>query len=343
MHEHQLRALIERVRQGQLPRRRFIQQLAGLGLSAPMASLLLMHAGIAQTAALIPYKPTRRGGGGTLKLIWWQAPTHLNPHLGVGTKDWSAGRIFYEPLAGWNNQGQMVPMLAAEIPTRSNGGIAADGKSLVWKLKRGVTWHDGKPFTADDVVFTHRFVVDPGTSAVQGAAWREFRVEKVDAHTVRVIADHPRPLLATWGVGDFGWILPQHVFEPSYIGARSRENPANVKAVGTGPYRFVDFRPGDMLRAEANPNYHVPNQPFFDTLELKGGGEAGTAARAVLQTGDYDFANGLGGVEEELLRRLEAGGKGRVAIEQGGDIEYIALNVSDPWTRGPRSRVSAPT
>ena len=87
MQEHKLRALIERVRQGQLPRRRFVQQLAGLGLSAPMASLLLMHEGIAQTAAPIPYKPKRRGGGGTLKLIWWQAPTHLNPHLGVGIKD----------------------------------------------------------------------------------------------------------------------------------------------------------------------------------------------------------------------------------------------------------------
>jgi peptide/nickel transport system substrate-binding protein len=330
MQEHQIRDLIERVRHGQVPRRRFIQQLVGLGLTAPMASLLLMHEGIAQTAAPIPYKPTKRGGGGTLKLMWWQPPTLLNPHFAVGAKDWCA-RIFYEPLAGWDSEGHMAPMLAAEIPTRANGGIAADGKSVTWKLKRGVTWHDGRPFTADDVVFTHRYVADPGTAAVQGMAWREFRVEKVDTHTVRVVADEPRPLLPTWGVGNFGWILPQHVFEP-YIGARSRENPANNKPVGTGPYKFVDFRPGDMLRAEANPNYHVPNQPFFDALELKGGGEAITAARTVLQTGDYDFANGLGSVEDELLRRLEASGKGRVAVMQGGTIEYIALNASDPWT-----------
>ena len=342
MQEHQLRDLIERVRQGQLPRRRFIQHLAGLGLSAPMASLLRMHEGVAQTAAPIPYKPTRRGGGGTLKLMWWQGPTHLNPHLGTGAKDWSAGRIFYEPLAGWDNEGQMIPTLAAEIPTRHNSGIAADGKSVVWKLKRGVTWHDGKPFTADDVVFTHRYVTDPATGAVAGVAWREVRVEKVDSHTVRVSADDPRPLLPTWGVGNFGWILPRHVFEP-FIGARSRENPANVRAVGTGPYRHVGFRSGDMLRAEANPNYHVPHQPFFDALELKGGGEAISAARAVLQTGDYDFAQGLGAVEDELLRRLESGGKGRVAIEPGGDLEYIGLNVSDPWTEveGERAHVKS--
>jgi peptide/nickel transport system substrate-binding protein len=331
MQEHQLRALIERVRQGELPRRRFIQQLAGLGLSAPMASLLLMHEGIAQTVPPMPYKPTRRGGGGTLKLLWWQAPALLNPHLGIGTKDWSAGRIFYEPLAGWDGDGRMVPMLAAEIPTRQNGGIAADGKSVVWKLKRGVSWHDGKPFTADDVVFTHRYVADPATGAHTGAAWRAFRVEKVDAHTVRVSASDPWPLLPTWGVGNFGWMLPQHVFEP-FIGARSGENPANVRPVGTGPYKWVAFRPGDMLHAAANLQYHVPHQPFFDALELKGGGEAVTAARTVLQTGDYDFAWGLNAVEDELLRRLEAGGKGRVAVDQGGDVECISLNAADPWT-----------
>ena len=73
MQEHQLRTLIEHVRLDELPRRRFIQPLAGLGLSAPMASLLLMHEGVAQTAPPIPYKPTRRGGV-TLKLMWWPAP-----------------------------------------------------------------------------------------------------------------------------------------------------------------------------------------------------------------------------------------------------------------------------
>ncbi len=102
--------------------------------------------------------------------------------------------------------------------------------------------------------------------------------------------------------------------------------------MGTGPYKWVDFKPGDMLRAEANLQYHVPNQPFFDALELKGGGEAITAARTMLQTGDYDFAYGLNAVEDELLRRMEAGAKGRVVVEQGGDVECILLNASDPWT-----------
>lgn len=103
MHERDLLALIERVRSGALPRRGFIQRMVGLGLSAPMASMLLIHEGIAQTPAPTPYKGTRRGGGGPLKLIWWQGAVHLNPHFAGGTKELDATRIFYEPL-GWLGQ-----------------------------------------------------------------------------------------------------------------------------------------------------------------------------------------------------------------------------------------------
>ena len=99
--------------------------MVGVGLTAPMASMLLMHEGVAQTPAPIPYKPTKRGGGGTLKLIWWQGAVHLNPHFAGGTKEQDATRIFYEPLAGWDSEGNLIPTLATEIPSRQNGGVSA--------------------------------------------------------------------------------------------------------------------------------------------------------------------------------------------------------------------------
>ncbi|MBC7940381.1 MAG: peptide ABC transporter substrate-binding protein [Chitinophagaceae bacterium] len=329
MQESELRQLIEDVRCGALPRRSFIQTLVGVGLTAPMASMLLMHAGVAQTQTTVPYKGTKRGGGGTLKMLYWQGPVHLNPHFAGGTKEQEATRVFYEPLAGWDAEGNLIPMLAAELPTRANGGLAADGKSVVWKLKKGVTWHDGKPFTADDVVFTAQYAGDPATSTVTVAIYQDLKVEKIDSHTVRITFTRPTPFWAEPLVGNVGNILPKHVFEP-YIGAKSRENPANVKPVGTGPYKFIDFKPGDMLRGEAYMGYHVPNQPFFDALELKGGGDALSAARAVLQTGEYDFAWNLQ-VEDEILKRLEASGKGKVQILPGSDIEFLLLSVVDPW------------
>ncbi|TSA11226.1 MAG: peptide ABC transporter substrate-binding protein [Comamonadaceae bacterium] len=338
MQEREIRDLIEEVRVGKLPRRQFIGQLVALGLTAPMASMLLMHEGIAQTQASIPYKPTKRGGGGPLKIIYWQAAVHLNPHYAGGTKDQDASRIFYEPLAGWDSEGNLVPALATEIPSRQNGGVAADGKSVTWKLKRGVTWHDGKPFTADDVVFTAAYAADPAAAMITVSIYKDIKVEKIDSHTVKVSYPKAVPFWAEALVGSTGAILPKHVFEP-FMGAKSRENPANTKPVGTGPYKVVDFKPGDTLRAEAYAGYHVPNQPFFDTLEIKGGGDATSAARAVLQTGEYDLAWNLA-VEDDILKRLEAAGKGKMSFYTGSDIEFVALNVTDPWNEVDGERAS---
>ena len=340
--ETELRALIEDVRSGQLPCRSFIAQLAAVGLSAPMASMLLMHAGVVQAQAQMAapaYKATKRGGGGALKVLWWQGTTLLQPHFAAGTKDQEGSRIFYEPLASWDNDGNLVPILAAEVPSRDNGGLSTDGKSVTWKLKKGVTFHDGQPFTADDCIFTWEFARDPATAAVTSGVYKDVQVTKIDPHTVQVTFAKPTPFWATAFVAAEGMILPKHLFA-AYSGAKSREAPNNLKPVGTGPYKFVDFKPGDMVRGELNPNYHMANRPFFDSIEMKGGGDAVSAARAVLQTGEFDYAWNLQ-VEDEVLKRMEAGGKGRVHIVSSGDIEFLQLNPTDPWTEvdGERSSI----
>jgi len=322
--QRRLRGWIEEVREGRLPRREFLSRLGALGVAAPMASLMLMDAGIAQTPATS--RNTKRGGGGLLRCLYWQGPTLLNPHFATGTKDEEGARIFHEPLAFWDAEANLVPVLAAELPSRENGGIAADGRSVVWKLKRGVTWHDGAPFTADDVVFNAQFATDDATAAVTGGQYEGVKVEKIDSHTVRFVFAKPAPF---WPGGySTVQMIPKHLYAP-YLGAKSREAPANLKPVGTGPYKFVDFKPGDMLRGEINSNYHQPNKPFFDRIEVKGGGDATSAARAVLQTGEYDHAWNLL-VEDEVLKRLEAGGKGRVNFAASGATEAIYLNCSDP-------------
>jgi peptide/nickel transport system substrate-binding protein len=340
MDERALRDLIGEMRDGRVSRRAFVQRMVALGLTAPMAGMMLSHSGVANAAAeKFEYKPTKRGGGGALKLLWWQGPTLLNPHFAVGTKDSEGSRIFYEPLAGWDPDGELYPVLASEVPTRQNGGVSADGLSVTWKLKRGVRWHDGKPFTADDVVFTAAYAADPETASVSIGSYKDIKVEKVDDFTVVVRFKKPMPFWADALVGARGMILPKHLFA-DYTGAKSRDAPTNLKPVGTGPYRFVDFRPGDLVRGELNPDYHVANRPHFDTIELKGGGDAVSAARAVLQTGEYDFAWNLQ-VEDEILLRLEKGGKGRVMFADGTAMEHVQLNNTDPWTEvdGERSSI----
>ena len=329
MDERELRGLVDDVRDGRLSRRTFVRRMVALGLTAPLAGMMLSHGGVARAEDVRgTYKPTKAGGGGALRMLFWQAPTLLNPHFAIGTKDQEASRIFYEPLAAWNNDGELQPVLAAEIPAVQNGAVAADGKSVVWKLKPGVRWQDGQPVTADDLVFTWQYAKDPATAATTIGSYKDIMVEKIDDLTVKVLFDKPTPFWADAFVSVPGCIIPKHLFA-DYVGAKSRDAPANLHPVGTGPYSFVEFRPGDTVRGERNPTYHLPNRPYFDTLELKGGGDAVSAARAVLQTGEYDYAYNLQ-VEDEILKRLEEGGKGRVDIVFGNYLEFLLLNATDP-------------
>ena len=165
MDESVIREWVGGVEAGRVSRRAFIRAMTAAGLTLPMAGTLLLNAGIA-SAASRTYKPKKRGGGGMLKLLMWQGPTLLNPHFAAGTKDVYGARLFYQSLAEWDSDGNLIPILAADLPTPANGGIAPDGLSVVWNLRSDVSWHDGKPFTADDLVFNQEWASDPAAATV---------------------------------------------------------------------------------------------------------------------------------------------------------------------------------
>ena len=349
--------LVEDLQAGRINRRHFIRVLLGAGISMPLIVSVLQACGKSTTttkesqpgAAPTPqpqtaeqFQPTKRGGGGTLKVLWWQAPVILNAHLSSGTKDYDGSRVFTEPLAAYDPDGEVFPILAAEAPSVEKGTLDKEGRSVTWKLKKDVVWHDGKPFTAEDVVFTYDYVIDTQTAATSRGNYTNINaVEKIDEYTVRVTFKEPTPYWHAPFVGNYGHIFPKHQLE-QYKGANSRNAPFNLKPVGTGPYKILDFRPGDAIIAEINDRYHLPNRPFFDRFELKGGGDAPSAARAVLQTGEVDYAWNMQ-VEVDVLDRLEKEGIGNVVIYPGAGAEHIQINFTDPWTEVDGERASIKT
>src|SRR5215204_1490433 len=356
--------LVEDYKAGRVSRRGFVSTLLAAGVGMPLIASILAAcggdsksststskestpgSGVATTApqAASQFTPTKRGGGGTLKLFWWQAPSILNPHLSSGTKDRDGSSIFYERLVAFDNEANLVPNLASEIPSQDKGTLDKGLKSVVWKLKKGVTWHDGTPFTAEDVVFTYQYVADPDTAALSAGDWSNVQnVEKVDDATVRVTFKEATLDWSTPFSSSAGLIIPKHIFQ-QYKGKEARNAPANLKPVGTGPYKVTDFRPNDLVLADINTSYHVENRPFFDKVEMKGGGDAVAAARAVLQTGEYDFAWNLQVPGPQLDQLEKSGGQGRVNVVQGGSIEHITLNYTDPNKEvdGERSSLKAP-
>jgi peptide/nickel transport system substrate-binding protein len=286
---------------------------------------------------------TSKSSNDVLKLLYWQAPTILNPHLSNGFKDAEASRITLEPLASFDEKGKLIPFLAAEIPTVENGGVAKDGKSVTWKLRKDVKWSDGKPFTAKDIIFTYQYLTNPKVAAITAGTYDIIRdIQAIDDYTIKINFKDINPAWYLVFVGNEGMILPQHLLA-QYNGANSREAPTNKIPVGTGAYKVVQFKPGDIVVYEPSEYYRDPQAISFKRIELKGGGDATSAARAVMQTGDMDYAYNLQ-VEAPILQQLEAGGKGKVVAQFSALSEQLFINLSDPnkVTDGEKSSLKNP-
>ncbi len=298
----------------------------------------------------------QRGTCGPLRLLFWQAPTTTNPHLSIGIKDLSASRIVYEPLASFDADGGLIPLLATEIPSPENGGVAADGRSVTWKLKPNLKWADGAPFTADDVLFTFEYASSANVGATSRATYRIVRnVEVIDDLTVKVHFKDVNPAWTLPFVGVNGMIIPRHLFE-KYAGANAQDAPENLKGTGTGAYRVVKFTEEDILIIgedvvstikivyEPNPFFRELDKPCFERVALQGGGDALTAAKAVFRDGVVDYGYNLQ-VAVDILQELEAQGKGTLIAPPTAKTERIMINFSDPnreTSDGERSSVKFP-
>ncbi|WP_322493984.1 peptide ABC transporter substrate-binding protein, partial [Chloroflexus sp.] len=285
------------------------------------------------TAEPAPTTPPAAQKGGKLTILYWQAVTTLNPHLATGTKDFDGATVILEPLARYNEKDELVPFLAAEIPTIANGGVAADGTSVTWKLKPGVKWSDGTDFTAEDVIFTWQYCADPATACTTKAVFDPIdRIEKIDDTTIKIIWKQPTAYPYLPFVGPNGMILQQKQFG-NCIGAAASTSAecqaANLAPIGTNAWKLREFRPGDTVIYERNPFYRDADKVFFDEVEIKGGGDATSAARAVCETGEVDFAWNLQ-IPKAVLEPILANGKCDPIAGGSFGVERIVVNFANP-------------
>lgn len=294
---------------------------------------------VAATAAPAPTeapKPTEAPAatkGGRLKILYWQAVTILNPHLSSGTKDFDGATVLLEPFARRNEKDELVPYLAAEIPTVENGGVAKDGTSVTWKLKPGLKWSDGTDFTIDDVIFTWDYCKDEATACTTKANFDPIgKIEAVDATTVKITWKEPNANPYVSFVGPNGMVLQKAQFG-ACIGAKALTDAAcqtaNAGPVGTNAWKLKEFKPGDTVLYERNPNYRAADKVFFDEVEIKGGGDATLAARAVCETGEVDFAWNLQ-VQKAALEPILKAGKCYPVAGGSFGVERVVVNFANP-------------
>lgn len=271
-----------------------------------------------------------RGSDGELKIIYWQAPSTLNPYLSGGTKEVESASLVLESLARFNDKGEMVPWLAESIPTVENGGVSEDLTSITWKLKEGLKWSDGTPVTAEDAVFTYEYCTNEESGCAQSSYFTGVeKMEAVDDRTLKITFSEPKPFPYTALVGAESPLLQKAQFQ-NCLGAKAPEcTDENFGPIGTGPFKVAEFKPNDVIVFEANENFREEDKPAFSRVTFKGGGDAASAARSVLETGEYDYAWNLQ-IDPQVLKDMESKGNGKVVTAFGTSVERLHLNQFDP-------------
>ena len=280
-----------------------------------------------------------RGRDGQLNIIYWQAPSIMNPYLSGGTKDLEASSIVIEPLGRYDETGALVPYLAAEIPTVENGGVSEDLKSVTWKLKEGLVWSDGSPVTSADVKFTAEYCMHPEGGCAQGAKFDGVdSVEAIDDLTIKVTFSEAKPNPYGPFMGAQSPIIQAAQFADC-LGAKAPEcTDANFNPIGTGPFMVTDFRPNDVIQLEANPNFRDPSKPAFANVTFKGGGDATAAGRAVMETGEFDYAWNMQ-LAPDVLAKMAEGGQGKPVSAFGTLVERLEMNLTNPSPEDRKSVV----
>ncbi|MBB94395.1 MAG: peptide ABC transporter [Rhodobacteraceae bacterium] len=271
-----------------------------------------------------------RGRDGNVSIIYWQAPSILNPFLSGGTKDIESSSLVIEPLARYDEVGNLVPWLVDEVPTVANGGVSEDLTTITWKISEGLTWSDGTPLTSADVKFTADYCMHPEGGCAQLSFFDGVEsVEALDDLTVKVTFNQPKPNPYGPFVGGQSPILQAAQFADC-LGARAPEcTEANFNPIGTGPFKVVEFKPNDVITFEANENFRVEGKPAFASITFKGGGDAAAAGRSVLETGEFDYAWNLQ-LAPDVIASMESAGKGVAIAGFGPLVERIEMNMTNP-------------
>jgi len=268
--------------------------------------------------------------GGTLVVAIVSDPGHLNPAITTSGATHAASELLYNGLVGRDERGDPVPELAESWQVEQGGTVYR------FRLRDGVKWHDGKPFTASDVKFTVEEVLlkfHARTRASMGSLLAG--IEAPDDRTVVFRFKQPyAPLLYQLDATEAP-IIPRHVYQ----GTDPQTNPANSNPVGTGPFKFVSYTKGTEIRLARNPTYFKPGLPYLDSLVMRIIPDLSVQVLA-LENGEVDFLWELPGPLQSRIKSDARFQTARTGYHPGGSncIMTMSFNLDRPVLKELRVR-----
>lgn len=319
-HHDDLMRSVQQVRDGSLSRRAFLGAATAAGFSAAVANRLLT----ASPAAAAPARQDEPPKGGQVIVGLSQEPTIFNPLKSTLEVDRGVQFAIFDSLWRIDPDAVLIPNLATEIPTVENGGISEDGLTYTFRLREDAAFHDGEPFTAADVVFSHDTIMNP--DFVPGTRIGHDQVADISApddYTVTMTLAQPyAPFLLTWADT---YIVPEHIL--SDVEDLNTAEFNSTAPVGTGPFTFEQRVAGDNITLQANPNYHGPG-PYLDTVIFKYVPDL-NVLYTQFQTGEID-ATGIQGITAENFAEAQTLEGKVLHTEPTGFVEFIYMNHGNP-------------
>jgi len=259
---------------------------------------------------------------GQLILGFSQEPTVFNPLMPHIEVDDGVHYCVFDPLFDFDPEGNFFPLLAAEVPTVENGGISADGLSWKIKLKEGVKWHDGTPFTAEDVKFTLELLVNPDFRSFRSTGYNMIKDITVTSPT-EIAWTMSGPFAPMAAILASTFIVPKHAFD----GQDPNSAPFNNAPIGTGPFKWKSRMAGDHIEFEANADYHSDG-PFLKTLIIKYIPDL-NVMYTQFKAGDIDVV-GLQWISPDHLAEAKKLSGKVVEVAGTATFESITLNMMRP-------------
>ena len=348
-HFQELHPLLAGMSEFPRSRRSFLQRAMVLGASLPTATILARsnsQEALAATAKVdAPNAGTdhqTRGAGKELRILLPQIPTGAAPHSARSTADNLAAAPVIEPLMHLLSNGTLIPNLIEAVPTIANGMLAKDYGSVTFTFLKDLTWSDGEPVTADDLVFTWKWVTTPDNQSSSSAIWGAIaKIEATNAQTAVVTFTQP---VANWFEpftgNDRGSLYPSHSFE-NY--PTNRNDAFLTAPIGTGPYVITDFSQSGEITYAINDRFRDPGKPYFRSISLSVNGDPNMAANAVM-AGTSDFAWRLQLDPGTFSEHPAADDAGALAATPGSYVERLRFNFSDSVkiVRGEKSQKDTP-
>ena len=300
---------------------------AGKSVIAGILVCLMLIAGCSQTVDKPEPLKLEAQAGGVLTYGSLQEPNTLNPYLSELIASIEVASLLFSGLVVMNDKGEWLPDLAREVPTLQNGGVSADGMTVTYRLKPGVKWHDGSPFTSADVQFTWDFIMKRQIHIISREGYDKIAaVETPDSQTVVLrFRERYAPFLSL-----FPAILPKHV-----LGNTENMEKAsfNRNPVGTGPFRFKEWRIAEAIILEANAGYHR-GKPKLDGITYRILPEMNILLTQ-LKAGEIDAAGNIGLSQLEQVKAL---GNIKTIMTPSLIWEHLDFNLDNPLFQDVRIR-----